>query len=184
MDCVSFSCHNNLRITVVSVSVSVSRVVVSVSVLVSKLLVSVSVSKVLVSLTSLADWLFNFRIYSILKWTITVTVSVIMVVKFTPCSIRCTSWILMPSCTYIYRGTIHAVMVLKFKYTIYFGLKIMFIMCLGVRHVSQPSGKSGCTLIMCTTMAKSGRLKTREWKMRHHQKCRGGKRGSGKRGTI
>jgi len=29
-----------------------------------------------------------------------------------------------------------------------------------------------------------GRLKTREWKTRHHQKCRGGKRGSGKRGTI
>ena len=29
-----------------------------------------------------------------------------------------------------------------------------------------------------------GRLKTRNWKTRDHQKCRGGKRGTGKRGTI
>ena len=29
-----------------------------------------------------------------------------------------------------------------------------------------------------------GRLKTRDWKTRDHQKCRGGKRGTGKHGTI
>ena len=29
-----------------------------------------------------------------------------------------------------------------------------------------------------------GRLKTRDWKTRDHQKCRGGKRRTGKHGTI
>ena len=30
----------------------------------------------------------------------------------------------------------------------------------------------------------AGRLKTRDWKTRDHQKCRGGNRGTGKRGTV
>ena len=30
----------------------------------------------------------------------------------------------------------------------------------------------------------TGRLKTRDWKTRDHQKCRGGKRGTRKRGTV